>query len=169
MNCPFCHADIHDTASFCPECGQKLTADTAETAEPEMPAEAPVTETEAPAAGAEPAEAPVNETKPAGEPKAPQTEPAWTHDEPKKLLSVGAYMALEVLFCLPVIGLIFLFIWGAGRPKNESLRRFAASVLIWRLLLYALLLVAAILLVIFAGTAVPKLMAGLQAFLGAIA
>ena len=134
--CPYCGSELADDARFCGECGKSL------------PEEAPVA-AEAPAeAPAEPAAEPVRPEAPAPAPQAPVTEaPVVTQMPPRKqMLSTFQYFALSLLYALPVIGLVFLFIFGAGHPKNGSLKRFSAAMLILRLLfwiaLFALLIVA---------------------------
>ena len=62
----------------------------------------------------------------------------------KQMLSTFQYLALGLLYSLPVIGLIFLFIFGAGHPKNGSLKRFSAAMLILRLLFWIVVLALAI-------------------------
>ena len=136
--CPYCGSELADDAKFCGECGKVLPED----APVVIPAEAPVT-VEAPV---EPAAAPA----PAAEPVQPEA-PAAT-DMPvvtqvpskKQMLSTFQYLALGLLYSLPVIGLIFLFIFGAGHPKNGSLKRFSAAMLILRLLFWIVVLALAI-------------------------
>ena len=66
----------------------------------------------------------------------------------KQMLSTFQFIALSLLYGLPVIGLVFLFVFGAGHPKNVSLKRFSSAMLILRLtfwiVLLALLMVAMI-------------------------
>ena len=82
---------------------------------------------------------------PAAPAKAPAEMPVITEKPSRKqLLSTFQYFALSLLYALPVIGLIFLFIFGAGHPKNGSLKRFSAALLILRLLFWIALLVLAI-------------------------
>ena len=136
--CPYCGSELADDAKFCGECGKVLPED----APVVTPAEAPVA-VEAPV---EPAAAPA----PAAEPVQPEA-PAAT-DMPvvtqvpskKQMLSTFQYLALGLLYSLPVIGLIFLFIFGAGHPKNGSLKRFSAAMLILRLLFWIVVLALAI-------------------------
>ena len=67
--------------------------------------------------------------------------PVITHVPPRKqMLSTFQYLGLTLLYGLPVIGLIFLFIFGAGHPRNASLKRFSAAMLILRLLFWIVLL-----------------------------
>ena len=117
--CPFCGSELNDDAKFCGECGKPL------------PEDAPL-RTEVPA-------------EPVAE--APQDMPVITQMPPKKqMLSTFQYVVLTMLYSIPVIGLVFLFVFGAGHPKNGSLKRFSAALLILRLVFWiavlALLIVA---------------------------
>ena len=134
--CPFCGSELNDDAKFCGECGKPL------------PEEAPL-KTEIPA---EPAAAVVAAAAPVAAPaepvaEAPQDMPVITQMPPKKqMLSTFQYVLLTMLYSIPVIGLVFLFVFGAGHPKNGSLKRFSAALLILRLVFWiavlALLIVA---------------------------
>ncbi|MDO4543288.1 MAG: zinc-ribbon domain-containing protein [Clostridia bacterium] len=97
-------------------------------------------------------EAPV---APAQQPVVPvmneQTKPATTvvyTEDKKQTLSTGAYFGLMILFAIPVIGLIFMFIWACGQPKNKSLKRFSAAALILRLITLILFMAAVIVFLI---------------------
>lgn len=102
-------------------------------------------ETEAPETEAPEADVPEDDAETYGKECAPIDLPA--SEEPAKdvkeagLLKTWQYFLLEVLFALPLIGTVCLFIFSLSRPKNESLRRFSASRLIWRLILYILVFV----------------------------
>ena len=125
--CPYCGNSVLDDAKFCVECGKSLVED-APAAEA-APAEAPeqiVTET--PAVPAEPAEVSTDM-------------PVITQvPSRKQMLSTFQYIALSLLYALPVIGLVFLFVFGAGHPKNVSLKRFSAAMLVLRLVFWIVLL-----------------------------
>ena len=157
--CPYCGSELNDDARFCVECGKPLPAEVpAEdaipepicTSEPAEPAEPPA----APVESAEPAEPAAPVVAPAAPAAAPVAPVAASEDAPvitqvpskKQLLSTFQYVVLKLLYGLPVIGLIFLFVFGAGHPKNGSLKRFSAAMLILRLLFWivvlALLIVA---------------------------
>ena len=138
--CPFCGSELNDDAKFCGECGKPL------------PEEAPLkTEIPAEPAAAEPAAPVIAAAAPVAAPaepvaEAPQDMPVITQMPPKKqMLSTFQYVLLTMLYSIPVIGLVFLFIFGAGHPKNGSLKRFSA-LLILRLVFWiavlALLIVA---------------------------
>ena len=95
---------------------------------------------------AEPAAAVIAPVEPAAAPaepvaEAPQDMPVITQMPPKKqMLSTFQYVLLTMLYSIPVIGLVFLFVFGAGHPKNGSLKRFSAALLILRLVFWILVL-----------------------------
>ena len=133
-HCPYCGSELADDVKFCSECGRELPAEPAVETPVEAHAAAPV---EAPAEPS-PAVVPV----PVAAPEQPAGEmPVITQVPSKKqMLSTFQYAALSLLYAIPVIGLIFLFIFGAGHPKNASLKRFSAALLILRLLFWILVL-----------------------------
>ena len=147
--CPFCGSELNDDAKFCGECGKPLPEEAP--LKTEIPAEPVAAE---PVAAAEPAAPVVAAAAPVAAPAEPVAEPAQdmpviTQMPPKKqMLSTFQYVVLTMLYSIPVIGLVFLFIFGAGHPKNGSLKRFSAALLILRLVFWiavlALLIVAMI-------------------------
>ena len=144
--CPFCGSELNDDAKFCGECGKPLPEEAP--LKTEIPAEPAAAEP----AAAEPAAPVVAAAAPVAAPAEPVAEPAQdmpviTQMPPKKqMLSTFQYVLLTMLYSIPVIGLIFLFVFGAGHPKNGSLKRFSAALLILRLVFWiavlALLIVA---------------------------
>ena len=137
--CPFCGSELNDDAKFCGECGKPL------------PEEAPLrTDIPAEPVEAEPAAAVIAPVEPAAAPAEPVAEPVQdmpviTQMPPKKqMLSTFQYVLLTMLYSIPVIGLVFLFVFGAGHPKNGSLKRFSAAMLILRLLFWIVLFALAI-------------------------
>ena len=124
--CPYCGSELADDAKFCGECGKSLPADEPVAAPVETPVEAAVEPTPVPVAVPE---------QPAAE------MPVITQVPPKKqMLSTFQYVVLSLLYAIPVIGLIVLFIFGAGHPKNGSLKRFSAAMLILRLVFWIVVL-----------------------------
>ena len=148
--CPYCGSELNDDAKFCGECGKPLPEDAF--AVTEAPAEPEPQEPAAPAESAAPSEPVIAPAEPVIVPAAPVAEPVQdmpviTQMPPKKqMLSTFQYVVLTMLYSIPVIGLVFLFIFGAGHPKNGSLKRFSAALLILRLVFWiavlALLIVA---------------------------
>ena len=146
--CPNCGNTVLDDAKFCVECGQPLSAEAPVTEAAPVEAAPVETAAEAPAAPAEPAapvakapEAPVPVAVPAASQEAPADMPIVTQvPSRKQMLSTFQYILLTMLYGLPVIGLVFLFIFGAGHPKNVSLKRFSSAMLILRLVFWIVLL-----------------------------
>ncbi|MBQ1565504.1 MAG: hypothetical protein IIZ82_05165 [Clostridia bacterium] len=142
-------------------------------AEPVLPEEpAPVEETApvkepAPVETPEPEPAPapiptpVKEPEPAPRP-APAPQPVKTEPEAKQpivlatdsrsLMTTAGYIFTTILFHIPVIGLIFMIVWGCGKTKNLSRKRFSLACLIMRLIGFIVLLCAAVfVLILFSG------------------
>ena len=132
--CPFGGSELNDDAKFGGECGKPLPEEAP--LKTEIPAEPAAAEPAAPVvAAAAPVAAPAEPVEPA------QDMPVITQMPPKKqMLSTFQYVLLTMLYSIPVIGLIFLFVFGAGHPKNGSLKRFSAALLILRLVFWILVL-----------------------------
>lgn len=85
-----------------------------------------------------------------------QPEPAQTAPEQpivlatdsRSLMTTAGYIFTSILFHIPVIGLIFMIVWGCGKTKNLSRKRFSLAFLIMRLLGYIVLLSATVFLLI---------------------
>ena len=108
--------------------------------EPEPVFETPVYEApkqETPAA--EPLATPVSESK---------AEPTVLATDSRSLMTTAGYIFTTLLFHVPLIGLIFMFIWGCGKTKNISLKRFSLAFLIIRLICYLLIVAATVFLVV---------------------
>lgn len=132
--CPFCGNELNEDAKFCGECGKPLPEDAPAAISVEAPA--------APVAPVEPAEAPEPVAEVPAEPAEVSTDMPVITQVPsrKQMLSTFQYIALSLLYALPVIGLVFLFVFGAGHPKNVSLKRFSAAMLVLRLVFWIVLL-----------------------------
>ena len=132
--CPFCGNELNEDAKFCGECGKPLPED--------APAAIPVEAPAAPVAPVEPAEAPEPVAEVPAKPAEVLTDMPVITQVPsrKQMLSTFQYIALSLLYALPVIGLVFLFVFGAGHPKNVSLKRFSAAMLVLRLVFWIVLL-----------------------------
>lgn len=147
MKCPNCGTELNDTLRFCTECGASL-----ESLRVDVPAPEPTPEPAAPEAPAKEPEAPVLEPEaPIPQPvipaapaeSAPVAAPAPIEaaaTDPRNMLTTAQYFFLIILFHIPVIGLIFLFVWSLGRPKNVSLKRFSLAMLLIRLICMLLML-----------------------------
>ena len=78
----------------------------------------------------EPIKEPVKDVPPVSEKK----EVVVNATDSRSLMTTAGYIFSTILFHIPLIGLIFLFVWGCGRPKNISLKRYSLAWLIMRLL-----------------------------------
>lgn len=188
--CPACKAENENTAKFCLVCGRLLSgAEIIEDPAPEEPAAAPG---ETPFEEPVREEIPVEEDKeepvfeePAAEEPAEPAEPEVTAEEPEEpaagepaqkesapekkargTLTTGQYFLLEGLFAIPVIGTVCLFIFSLSHPKNDSLRRFSSSVLIWRLILYLIAFIVLALMLFRFKEWAPKIMEQMRSFDG---
>ena len=165
MKCPNCGNELNEDAKFCVECGMPVTepfeeiAESVEKNEPEaaaVTAEEPVKEDDLVPEDPVPEEEPEKTVPPESDdntvepaalpPSEPKKEPVTvvSGTDSRLLLSSAQYFFLILLFHIPVIGLIFLFVWGLGRPKNLSLKRFSLAVLILRLIGWLLMLLCAV-------------------------
>ncbi len=114
--------------------------------EPE-PAPEPEPEPE-PVFAPEPAPAVVPEPEP--EPVRKET-PVLATDT-RSLMTTAGYIFTTLLFAIPIVGLVFMIIWGCGKTKNISRKRFSLAFLIMRLICYVLLLAATVfVLIVFSG------------------
>ena len=112
--------------------------------EPEpAPAPEPVVEPE-PIPAPEPAPAPVRP-----DPVVPKAEqPIIVSTDSRSLMTTAGYIFTTILFHIPVIGLLFMLIWGCGKTRNLSRKRFSLACLIMRLICYIVVLSAAVFLLI---------------------
>ena len=93
-----------------------------------------------------PEPAPVVIPTPAPEPE--KKEVIVNATDSRSLMTTAGYIFTTILFHIPVIGLIFMFVWGCGRPKNLSRKRFALACLLMRLIAVILVLSIAVFLLI---------------------
>ena len=119
MFCENCGKNLPDGAKFCNGCGAKTEA--------VQPAYA---------AAAEPAPAPPAYTPPPAQTAyapqqtyAPQP-PAYSGQPGSEPLRVGQYIGMLLLMCVPILGVILLFMWGFGSSVNLNKKNFARAMLI---------------------------------------
>ena len=119
MECKYCHADIPDSARFCPECG-KSTAEAAPETEID-PVETPVTEEAADTAAVD--ETPVSETEGTGETTAetsdvPAAEPV--EEAPKHKTSPWKIVVAAVLVVALIGGIVAAIVAGRSSQPNAD-------------------------------------------------
>ncbi len=77
-----------------------------------------------------------------------KSEPIIVATDSHSLMTTVGYIFTTILFHIPVIGLIFMIVWGCGKTKNISRKRFSLAFLIMRLILYIVVLAAAVFVLI---------------------
>jgi hypothetical protein len=67
----------------------------------------------------------------------------------EKLISPLGYIGYTILFNIPIVGLIFMFVWGFGSSSTQNLKNYARSYLIMMLIGVILWIIIAIISAIF--------------------
>lgn len=67
-------------------------------------------------------------------PPYPPVYPSYMERSQNEPLSIGQYIGMLLLSCIPLVGLIVMIIWAAGRNTNINRKHFAAAVLILKAL-----------------------------------
>lgn len=179
--CPRCGKDHEDADETCARCGYSFSSASvpepvtapapveAENAAPVVFEPAPVvTEPVVPAAPepAAPTPAPVRAEPvvPAPTPVAPVAPemPKPAEKPHKQLLTTFQYILLFILFAIPVVGLVFLFVFGCGNPKNASLKRFSLAVLILTLIVWILIIAAVLVGYVVYADVLPEMFASFR-------
>jgi len=124
MFCENCGKNLPDGAKFCNGCGAKTEA--------VQPAYAAAAEP-APARPAPPP--PVYAQPQAQTAYAPgqtyaQQPPAYSGQPGSEPLRVGQYIGMLLLMCVPILGVILLFMWGFGSSVNLNKKNYARAMLI---------------------------------------
>lgn len=95
---------------------------------------------------------PVVVPQPEGKQAPAQPEVVVQATDSRSLMTTAGYIFTTILFHIPIIGLIFMFVWGCGKPKNISRKRFSLACLImWLISVICFLLVAVFVLICFSG------------------
>lgn len=112
MFCENCGNKIPDEAKFCPVCGATLGA-------------TPPSYTAPPYAA--PEQPPVRPAAPAYVPQQPVSYAAQQANPP---LTVGQYLGMYLLMCVPILNIVLLFMWAFGGSVNLNKKNYARAVLI---------------------------------------
>ena len=150
MNCTNCGAPLSEGSKFCENCGRPVPQTAPRPAAPQPAAQRP-----------EPrqTQAPQNSQQPAyRQPQPTYQQPAYTAPviPPEyKPISAWGYFGYEILFAIPLIGLIFLIVYAVS-AKNVNLKKFARSYFC------VLILVLVITLILLATGAISSLSGALR-------
>ncbi len=173
--CPQCGAPLPENCLFCPSCGASCARPDAPAPQPPVPEEAaPAPEESAPAQEAAPSQeaAPAAQEatpEPAGGavPPPPSPGPRYAAQPPhyaaqppryaapapapapardKNEMTTGRYLACLILFAIPVVGLILMFVWGFGGGENVHRRRLARAALLFVALVLVLCILSSVIM-----------------------
>ncbi|MDR0913791.1 MAG: hypothetical protein LBM65_01285 [Oscillospiraceae bacterium] len=171
MYCTYCGSLMEENALVCSQCGtqndiaenapvqpgsqdvaQPIAQPTATVANPNVAPPA------APAAN--PYAAPPYGSQPTPPPYAPPAYPQYPYypqqqgyqlppvQPEEKPVSVGQWIGYNFLFAVPIVGLVFLFMWAFDKKINKSLSNFCRSYLIMMAIMVGLWIIAAITMII---------------------
>jgi uncharacterized membrane protein YvbJ len=136
MECPKCGANVENGTQFCSKCGAEVLA-----AQPVMAGSAPQPQFTQNSHSAPPPQ-PQNYVQP--------QRPVKTKESP---MSVGSYILTMIVFAIPILNIIMMFVWAFGSNVNRNKKNFSRATLI-------LLLIGIVLSIIFsilAGTALASI------------
>lgn len=133
MNCPHCGALLETHQPFCTNCGQTV-------AQSPVPAQT----------------VPVQHTVQNPVPMHP-IYPTLQVPEDHKPISPMGYLGYTLLYCIPIVGIICLLIFGFGGTKNINVRNYARSYGIIYLISAILSVVYIVMIVVFFGSLLAAL------------
>jgi len=109
MFCPNCGKKNADDSKFCEGCGSVLTEQTSAAPPPPQPKQ--------------PLQQPVYNPQPSN-----------PEGYLKKPLTVGDYIVMFILFCIPFVNIILLLVWAFGSNVNENKKNYCRAILILALI-----------------------------------
>lgn len=124
MFCANCGNKLPEGAKFCGDCGTKT--------EPVQPAYTASAES-APMSPNQPPSAyppPVQTAPSYQQAYTPPQSTAYSGQSGVEPLSVGQYIGMFLLMCVPILNIILLFMWGFGSSANLNKKNFARAALI---------------------------------------
>lgn len=151
--CPICGIQVADADTFCSACGNQLEP-TVQNAPDAAPLEKAASN-ETDAAKLEMPEPPHTLYKePVTQPAAPQQPeasqaayvPAYAPLHNNDPVSMGEWILNLIVLNVPIVGFIMTFVWGFGTSAKPSLRNFARAMLIFKVILFVLVVLLFILL-----------------------
>lgn len=119
MFCAKCGSTVENGVKFCPACGENMISAAA-------PAQGPAY-TPPPPAYQAPAYQPP--PQPAYQPGMPYQNPAL-----REPLSVGAYFVTFLIFCIPLVNVIMMFVWAFSSETNINKKNLCRAMLIWAII-----------------------------------
>lgn len=127
MYCEKCGAKLEDSAKFCGNCGAKV--EKSETTQNAADAAKTAASFEQKTQTAIPNTPPV-QTMPPYQQNSVHMPPVYPTQSLTDPLSVGQYLLMFLLFCIPIVNIILLFMWGFGSNVNLNKKNYARAALI---------------------------------------
>lgn len=149
MNCKNCGANVPDNVKYCPKCGSPV-----EFSREAQPDDFEKTQS---LAGNYPDDSQqFYDTPPVAPPPVNvyQQAPVNAVDPTDMPVSIGAWIGVFVLNCIPLVNLIMLFVWAFSSTTKKSLKNYARAVLILFLIGIAIGLIVSIIIAV-TGVRVP--------------
>ena len=112
-SCDSCGAALVEGAKFCKNCGREVSA--------AAPASAPP-----PQQTYSPPVPPPQQTYY----QAPPQQPPYYPQQDTSPMTVGQFVATFLIQCIPIVGIIMLFVWAFGSDTNINRRNYARAMLI---------------------------------------
>lgn len=137
MFCEKCGSKLPDNAKFCGSCGAKTESvqpaavhdQPAPPPPPPPPAQATPSQSYPPPVQAPQSYTPLAQAAPSQSYTAPAQAPVHSGQRESEPLSIGNYICMFLLMCIPLVGIILLFVWAFG-DRNWNRKNFARAMLI---------------------------------------
>lgn len=144
MFCQKCGASQDDRARFCKECGAELIQ-----VQPNQTPQAeaiPVQELQNDPSYVQQSQntKPVEPVKPTPQYSQTEQQAPKSNTSLDKPLSVGQYIGMFLLSYVPIVGIVFIFIWAFGDNVNTNRKNFSRAILIVALIMIVLSIVISI-------------------------
>ena len=125
MFCEKCGSKLPENAEFCGSCGAKTeSVQPAAVHDQPAPPPPPPPPVQAPQSYTPPAQAAPSQSY-----TAPAQAPVHSGQRESETLSIGNYICMFLLMCIPLVGIILLFVWAFG-DRNWNRKNFARAMLI---------------------------------------
>ena len=159
MFCPKCGTQLNDNMLFCSKCGTKIEqADNEKQPDPPPPPPPPPPPvSNSPSESPPPvSSSPPTNSKQMSPPKQQPVQAKSNNSKPdqsshyeylRKPMSVGGYLLFWLVYCIPIVNVIMIFVWAFGSSVNINKKNLARAILI----LFILGIIFTVIMIVFAG------------------
>ena len=128
MFCEKCGSKLPENAKFCAGCGAKAELAQPMASQPQAQYAPPAPTYQA---------SPVRESSPQVRTYAPT--PAYSPAQPQsEIISLGQYMVMFLLLCIPIVNFVLLLMWSFGSSAGPSKKNFARAMLFFTVIMVVL-------------------------------